>query len=56
MGCPEEQLTSSIRLSLGATTTAAEVDEAVGRIVRVCNDLRSAKTGRNFAETGRMPA
>ena len=31
---------SSIRLSLGATTTEAEIDEAVRRIVDVCRQLR----------------
>ncbi len=31
---------SSLRLSLGATTTEAEIDEAVRRIVHVCRELR----------------
>jgi cysteine desulfurase len=31
---------SSIRLSLGATTTESDIDEAVRRIVRVCRELR----------------
>ncbi len=37
---PSALVGSSIRLSLGATTTAAEIDEAVGRICHVCGDLR----------------
>ena len=40
MGLPEEQISSSIRFSLGATTTAAEVDEAARRILSVVNRLR----------------
>jgi cysteine desulfurase len=31
---------SSIRLSIGAATTESEIDEAVGRIVHVCGELR----------------
>jgi cysteine desulfurase len=31
---------SSLRFSLGATTTEAEIDEAVRRIARVCRELR----------------
>jgi cysteine desulfurase len=56
MGCPGELLDSSIRFSLGASTTAAEVDEVVRRIRRVCNDLQTAKPGRNFAGMGRTSA
>jgi cysteine desulfurase len=40
MGLPEEQVSSSLRFSLGATTTAAEVDEAARRILSVVNRLR----------------
>ncbi len=40
MGLPEEQISSSLRLSLGATTTRAEIDEAARRILNVCNNLR----------------
>jgi cysteine desulfurase len=40
MGLPEEQISSSLRFSLGATTTAAEVDEAARRILSVVNRLR----------------
>lgn len=35
MGVPAERLRSSIRISLGATTTEAEIDEALRRIVSV---------------------
>ena len=41
MGLPSSVLESSLRFSLGATSTAAEVEAAVGRILRVCNDLQS---------------
>jgi cysteine desulfurase len=40
MGLPEEQIFSSIRFSLGTTTTAADVDEAARRILNVVNRLR----------------
>ena len=40
MGLPEEQISSSLRFSLGATTTAAEIDEAARRILSVVNRLR----------------
>jgi cysteine desulfurase len=42
MGLPEPLVSSSVRFSLGATTTAAEIDEAVRRILNVCNNLRRA--------------
>ena len=35
MGLPKELLASSLRFSLGDTTSEAEIDEAVNRIVRV---------------------
>ena len=41
MGCPAAVTSSSLRFSLGAPTTAAEVDEAAARILRVCTGLRS---------------
>jgi len=40
MGCPPEVVNSSLRISLGATTTAKEVEEAAARIIRVVNRLR----------------
>ena len=53
MGAANELLHSSLRFSLGAATTPLEVDEAARRILRVCNDLRSQKPGRNLAREGR---
>jgi len=40
MGLTEEVISSSVRFSLGATTTAAEIEEAARRILGVCNRLR----------------
>ena len=40
MGVPNEQVAASLRFSFGATTTEAEIDEALRRIVGVCRDLR----------------
>jgi cysteine desulfurase len=40
MGLPEEQISGSIRFSVGATTTAADIDEATRRILSVVNRLR----------------
>ena len=40
MQLPNALVASSIRLSLGATTTEAEIDEAARRIVDVCRQLR----------------
>jgi cysteine desulfurase len=43
MGLPEAVVSSSLRFSLGATTTAEEIDEAARRILTVCNRLRREK-------------
>jgi cysteine desulfurase len=43
MGLPEEQISSSVRFSLGATTTPAEIDEAARRILNVCKNLRRSE-------------
>ena len=43
MGLPEGVISSSVRFSLGAPTTVADVTEAAGRILRVCNRLRREK-------------
>ena len=43
MGCDHAILTSSLRFSLGATTTLAEVDEAARRILTACNSLGRGK-------------
>ena len=40
MGLPNEIVSSSLRFSLGATTTEAEIDEAVQRTLHVCSELR----------------
>jgi cysteine desulfurase len=47
MGCPQEQLASAVRFSLGATSRADEVEGAVERILLVCNQLGAANSGRN---------
>ena len=39
MGLPNDLVTSSLRFSFGATTTEAEIDEAVRRIAHVCREL-----------------
>jgi len=43
MQLPPEILTGSLRFSLGATTTEAEIDEAVRRIVRVVGEMREVE-------------
>jgi cysteine desulfurase len=45
MGCPEAVSDSALRFSLGATTTAEDVEEATRRILRCCNNLRRQKDG-----------
>jgi len=40
MGLPHEIVASSLRFSLGATTTEAEIDEAVRRILHVLGEMR----------------
>ncbi len=42
MGLPEEQISSSVRFSLGAATTAGEIDESARRILSLVNRLRRA--------------
>jgi cysteine desulfurase len=39
MDLPSNLVSSSLRFSLGATTTEAEIDEAIARIARVCHEL-----------------
>jgi cysteine desulfurase len=40
MGLANSVVASSLRFSLGVTTTAAEIDDAIARIVGVCRELR----------------
>ena len=47
MGCNESLVGSALRFSLGAVTTANEVDEAVRRILQVVNRLRDRGMSRN---------
>jgi cysteine desulfurase len=42
MGYPEDEARGSLRLSLGRTTTDAEIDEAVEIVPRVIGDSRAA--------------
>ena len=41
MGLPMELVRSSLRFSLGGTTTGQEIEEAVRRILEVCDQLRA---------------
>jgi cysteine desulfurase len=43
MGLDDAVIMSSLRFSLGATTTIADIDEAARRILHCCNNLRRAK-------------
>ncbi len=45
MGCEAEVVAGSIRFSLGATTTLAEIDEASRRILLVYKQLQAQKEG-----------
>jgi len=51
MGLPDHLVEGSIRFSLGALNTAAEVNQAAERIISVCNDLRQQKRSRKMAES-----
>jgi cysteine desulfurase len=42
MGLANDLVASSLRFSLGATTTPSEVDEAVRRVIDVCRQLRGS--------------
>lgn len=39
LGLPKQTVGASLRFSLGTTTTEAEIDEAVRRILQVCNQI-----------------
>lgn len=47
MGVEPEVLRASVRFSLGATTTEAEVEEALGRIIEVVRRIRSPTPTRD---------
>ena len=42
MRVPDDRLRSSVRFSLGATTTEAEIDEAIRRITEVAGRIAAA--------------
>jgi cysteine sulfinate desulfinase/cysteine desulfurase-like protein len=44
MGLSTEVVGSSLRFSLGATTAEAEIDEAVSRILSVCEKMRARQS------------
>jgi len=48
MGLPESVVGSALRFSLGAGTTAADIEEAAARILQVCNDLEKSKQSRKI--------
>jgi cysteine desulfurase len=53
MGCENDQIEGSLRFSLGAFTTAADVDEAARRIFNVVKHLQGEKTPAKSAATAR---
>jgi cysteine desulfurase len=53
MHVPEDRLRSSVRFSLGATTTAAEIETAIERISAVAGRLAAAPPGGNENEEDR---
>jgi len=46
MGLPEEVISSSLRFSFGAFTTAGDIEESVARIIKCVKDLRARKSAR----------
>jgi cysteine desulfurase len=40
MALPSDIVASSLRFSLGSTTTEADIDEAIARILHVCTEIR----------------
>jgi cysteine sulfinate desulfinase/cysteine desulfurase-like protein len=49
MGVEADILSSSLRFSLGATTTKADIDQAVSRILAVCGRLTDPRRAANAA-------
>jgi cysteine desulfurase len=43
MGCNPAVISSALRFSFGVQTTLVDIAEATGRIIRICNNLRSQK-------------
>lgn len=54
MGLEAAQIESSLRFSLGATSTAAEIDEASQRIIKIVNELRSHQNRRKRTVSPRV--
>jgi cysteine desulfurase len=54
MGCSEAEISGSLRFSVGAMTTTAEVAEGAVRISRVVNELRDRFQARKIAAPGRF--
>ena len=56
MHVPENRVRSSIRFSLGAGTTEAEIDETIIRIVKVVEGIMETQGGKdNNPELGQQP-
>jgi cysteine desulfurase len=51
MGLEQGLVDSALRMSFGSQNSAAQIDEASGRILRVCNELRTQKTARKIGQT-----
>jgi cysteine desulfurase len=49
MCIPDDRLRSSVRFSLGATTTEAEIDEAIRRIAQVIGHIEATEASANCA-------
>lgn len=56
MGASRDVLTSSLRFSLGLTTSSTEVTQAASLILNAYNDLRTGNCGRKMHSTGRKVA
>jgi cysteine desulfurase len=55
MNAAPEVVRSAVRLSVGATTTANEVDEAVHRIAATVERLRKSSGTNSFPQANRVP-